>query len=238
MDSGSGLDLVSWEFVKDLPPEHWHKLMRPIMLDTAGGESKAESTVTFPIDQLGEEIDALVLPSTPYVLSLGRRCQEMGYGFWWPPYGLPHLMLPDGRVIVLYVCDYIPYLTPGCQPERGIVRAPWHAASVYQQHRDELRRELHNKLHTNAPAKTSYIGCKNEKKRFSDLNDNDKRIIRGKDHWQDQGTCWVRVHYEPRTSLFSLSSLKDGKSHILKPKTDELTDDRITYYWEVDTLEP
>ena len=89
MDSGSGLDLVSWEFVKDLPPEHWHKLMRPIMLDTAGGESKAESTVTSPIDQLGEEIDALVLPSTPYVLSLGRRCQEMGYGFWWPPHGLP-----------------------------------------------------------------------------------------------------------------------------------------------------
>ena len=147
-------------------------------------------------------------------------------------------MLPDGRVIVLYVCDYIPYSTPGCQPERGIVRAPWHAASVYQQHRDELRRELHNKLRTNATAKTSYIGCNNEKKRFSDLNDNDKRITRGKDHWQDQGTCWVRAHYEPRTSLFSLSSLKDGKSHILKPKPDDLTDDRITYYWEVDTMEP
>ena len=96
MDSGSGLDLVPWEDVRDLPPEQWHQLIRPILLDTAGGESKANQVVQFVLDKLGENVEALVLPSTPYVLSLGRRCQELGYGFWWEPYGLPHLMLPDG----------------------------------------------------------------------------------------------------------------------------------------------
>ena len=58
----------------------------------------------------------LVLPDTPTVLSIGRRCMEHGYGFWWEPYGLPILILPDGRYIILEVDGYIPYLTAGTKP--------------------------------------------------------------------------------------------------------------------------
>ena len=132
MDTGSGLDLVSEEAVQDLPPEQWHRLVRLILLDTAGGESEADTSVIFKLDQLDEDVNALVLPSIPYVLSLGRRCQNEGYGFWWPPYGLPHLMLPSGRVMVLRVYDYIPYLTPGLKPECGTYVPPWLATDVFE----------------------------------------------------------------------------------------------------------
>jgi hypothetical protein len=66
-------------------------------------------------------VEALVLESTPAVLSIGRRCMEQGYTFEWKPRRAPTLRSPNGAVVTLEVIDNIPYLRPasrGCGTAR------------------------------------------------------------------------------------------------------------------------
>ena len=56
MESGSGLDLMSRDVVKDLPPEHWHKLIRPIMLDTAGVRVRLNHSSNFRLISLARRL--------------------------------------------------------------------------------------------------------------------------------------------------------------------------------------
>ena len=53
-----------------------------------------------------------MLDSTPPVLTVGRRCQERGYAFHWPPYGHPRLVRPNGKDVPLSVDHYVPYIIP------------------------------------------------------------------------------------------------------------------------------
>ena len=54
---------------------------------------------------------ALILDSTPDVLSMGRRCMEDGYSFVWPAYSCsPQFQLPTGEVLVCQVRGFIPYV--------------------------------------------------------------------------------------------------------------------------------
>ena len=61
-------------------------------------------------DALNRDVEPLVLDQTPSVLSIGRRCMEEGFSFWWQAYKNPILYLPDGKAITLEIIDYIPYL--------------------------------------------------------------------------------------------------------------------------------
>ncbi len=50
-------------------------------MDTANGEVQATQIAPMQIEALCENIEPLVLESTPDVLSVGRRCQKDGYRF-------------------------------------------------------------------------------------------------------------------------------------------------------------
>ena len=52
-----------------------------------------------------------MLESTPSVLSLGKRCKELGYRFIWEPYCDPIFCDPKGKRIKIDVIN-IPYLSP------------------------------------------------------------------------------------------------------------------------------
>ena len=110
MDSGTPLDIVD----KTAVEEHAHlvKPCEPVILDTANGESKADRGIDLHVGKLGESITPYVLDSTPNVLSLGRRCVLLGYGWYWFPYSLePYLVHPvTGEHIVMRVEDFCPYL--------------------------------------------------------------------------------------------------------------------------------
>ena len=79
-------------------------------LHTANGIATFDKALQFHVDPLGEDATGFVLPDTPWVLSVGLRCQKMGYGFHWFPYQTPYLTLPDGTRIDLEVDGGIPYL--------------------------------------------------------------------------------------------------------------------------------
>ena len=64
-----------------------------------------------------------MLPDTPWVLSVGLRCQEMGYGFHWLPHQTPHLTLPSGTRIDLEADGVIPYLNMDAQPYSNDINA-------------------------------------------------------------------------------------------------------------------
>jgi hypothetical protein len=73
-------------------------------------------------EELKDLVEPLVLPDTPAVLSIGRRCMQMGYGFYWHPGQNPFLVTPDGNVIPLLVRKDIPYLAVGSS--RSIPKRP------------------------------------------------------------------------------------------------------------------
>ena len=87
-------------------------------LYTANGTTSFDEALEFHVNPLGEKASAFVLPETPWVLSVGLRCQEMGYGFHWYPYETPYLTLPNGTRIDLEVDGGIPYLCVGANRAR------------------------------------------------------------------------------------------------------------------------
>ena len=54
--------------------------------------------------------EALVLPSTPMVLSVGRRCVGQGYSLVWEANAAPYMKSPEGKIVHLAVDGYTPYL--------------------------------------------------------------------------------------------------------------------------------
>ena len=81
--------------------------------DTANGSVPATEVIGLDIDELDERVHPYILPSTPALLSVGRRCMKMGYTFVWKPREEPYFITPSGKVVVLEVINDIAYLEPG-----------------------------------------------------------------------------------------------------------------------------
>ena len=59
-----------------------------------------------------EEVTALVLPSTPPVLSIGKRCETMGYSFHWPAWSRrPYFETPGGEILTMRTRHHVPYIS-------------------------------------------------------------------------------------------------------------------------------
>ena len=64
------------------------------------------------VPDIGETIEPYILDSTPNVLSVGYRCQERGWGFYWEPWSSrPRFVSPSGKSYPLSTDGHIPYLT-------------------------------------------------------------------------------------------------------------------------------
>ena len=96
LDTGCALDLVQ----EDTLPNGVRKWIEPAdsgrTLLTAGGPSSTSKVVGLQIEDFGENILPCVMPQTPNVLSLGRRCRQDGYTFIWEAQAdVPRLLNPD-----------------------------------------------------------------------------------------------------------------------------------------------
>ena len=80
-------------------------------IQTANGIINLDTELVYKIDKLRQTTSAIIGDDTPDLLSIGHRCQELGYGFYWEPYSVPYFVLPDGETEVdLAVENYVPYL--------------------------------------------------------------------------------------------------------------------------------
>ncbi|CAE7624163.1 Clec16a [Symbiodinium sp. CCMP2592] len=100
LDSGCGIDLIG---LGDLSHEE-----RDLIVQNA----KISLRTAMRIDGLDELIEAYVLESTPSLLSLGKRCKELGYRFIWEPFCDPIFFDPRGKRLKVDVINNIPYLAP------------------------------------------------------------------------------------------------------------------------------
>ena len=83
MDTGCGHDLIDAATAAQYP-RHLHPgtpERRHLELECVGGESTSDTTLEFQIQPFGTTTRAWVAPKSPWVLSVGRRCRTLGYGF-------------------------------------------------------------------------------------------------------------------------------------------------------------
>ena len=71
---------------RHLPARSWGVDRSSQALDTANGELTVDKCIDLYAGALGERIAALVLDSTPNVLSLGRSVVDQGYTWHWDGY--------------------------------------------------------------------------------------------------------------------------------------------------------
>ncbi|CAE7517087.1 GABBR2 [Symbiodinium sp. CCMP2592] len=111
LDSGCGIDLIG---LGDLSREERDLIVQnaKISLRTANGKTNTKGVAHMRIDGLDELIEAYVLESTPSLLSLRKRCKELGYRFIWEPFCDPIFFDPKGRQLKIDVINNIPYLAP------------------------------------------------------------------------------------------------------------------------------
>ncbi len=113
VDTGCGYNLVSRHAVdKAKAWKDVRKLANPVVLSTAGGVAACLGEIEVLCDKIDEgSFHALVMDSTPSVLSVGQRCADYGYSFKWSSRSRgAYLVSPKGRKIPLVIDGNIPYL--------------------------------------------------------------------------------------------------------------------------------
>ena len=112
-DTGSGNDLISPPDLRPVDMEHVFN-GEPISLYTANGPKQVKQQVSMQVPRLDDDQDSYLLPDTPKVLTVGYRCVEEGYGFYWPPYSRrPFFTQPaenGSDPVILTEVDYVPFL--------------------------------------------------------------------------------------------------------------------------------
>ena len=126
MDTGSAFDLIG---EKDVPA--WYRSRAEdadsdVELSTANGRTVVDKKIPMQVGALLEVVEPLLLPSTPPVLSLGKRCMEDGCSFHWPARQNPYMVDARGVRHELEVKDNVPYLLDGPEQfaEREATAAP------------------------------------------------------------------------------------------------------------------
>jgi len=110
VDTGCPFDLIAHKELDAHEETFIKKATKLIRLSTPNGIVDADKMVSFRIPMLDGNIDAHIMKSSPTVMSIGRRCMTMGYGFVWRPGRNPFMITNTGKKINLEVIDYIPYL--------------------------------------------------------------------------------------------------------------------------------
>ena len=111
VDTGCPMDLVGLGDLKGpdraliAPGGHTHALR------SANGATRTARRVDSDVGNLDEVIEAHVLESTPSIISVGKRCMDMGYSFVWTAGCTP--TCPSGRTVTLDIINNVPYLPHG-----------------------------------------------------------------------------------------------------------------------------
>ena len=109
LDSGSGHDLISSTRISRMDlPTYDDKVVN---FHTANGVTCLTKRSSIKFEAFNEPAEAHILEDTPSVLSMGKRCVDLGYSFVWPTGRTPFMLDPNGNIIEMTVKDYIPYVS-------------------------------------------------------------------------------------------------------------------------------
>ena len=109
LGSGSGHDLISSTRISRMDlPTYDDKVVN---FHTANGVTCSTKRSSIKFEAFNEPAEAHILEDTPSVISMGKRCVDLGYSFVWPTGGTPFMLDPNGNIIEMTVKDYIPYVS-------------------------------------------------------------------------------------------------------------------------------
>ena len=108
-DTGSEEDLISHsdldvhfrERAKQIPSN-------AVSLITANGPVEADTKHEVHVEALDQPLQFVLLPNTPAVCSVGKKCMEQGFSFVWPKGEAPHFICPDGRKVQCQMRGNVP----------------------------------------------------------------------------------------------------------------------------------
>ena len=109
-DTGSSVDAIDVKCLSIKGASRMIKLNRTLHYQTAAGLTPVDRAIKLWSKALYCDVDAVILADTPAVLSVGKRCMDMGFSFHWPNKEFPYFIRPDGRTILCIVEDYVPYV--------------------------------------------------------------------------------------------------------------------------------
>ena len=117
LNTGSGFDLVS-RTTAERVRSHIFKSGSVLTMQTANGMTTSADAVLAGVPEMGIQVTANILESTPSVLSVGKRCMLDGCSFVWNADSEPYMVLPTGKRVVLTVSGFCPYLPANFGGER------------------------------------------------------------------------------------------------------------------------
>ena len=100
--SNSDLDVHFKERAKQIPSN-------AVSLITANGPVEADTKHEVHVEALDDQpLQFVLLPNTPAVCSVGKKCMEQGFSFFWPKGEAPHFICPDGRKVQCQLRGNVP----------------------------------------------------------------------------------------------------------------------------------
>ena len=117
MDSGSGHDLISAKKIDRMDLPTYDDTV--VNFHTANGVTSSTKRSDIKFEAFDEPAQAHILEDTPSVMSMGKRCVDLGYSFIWPPGKTPYMIDPNGDIIEMTVRDYIPYINIDQKKKKG-----------------------------------------------------------------------------------------------------------------------
>ena len=105
VDSGASMHMVSKRDLNSAELETTRISRSPTMVMTANGEVQTREEATVYVKELDLFVTVMLLEETPAVLSLGKLCEDHGYGYHWTSGHKPHLTKNGKRIDCWHKCQ-------------------------------------------------------------------------------------------------------------------------------------
>ena len=106
VDSGSCFDIANMKECTRRSLARVIGLDPPLEMSTVNGRVTVTKGLRIEVPALKKGVDFALMPNSPSIISLGRRCMLDGYAFHWPAGTSPYLIDPSGQRIDLEVDNY------------------------------------------------------------------------------------------------------------------------------------
>ena len=139
VDSGASMHMVSKRDLNSAELETTRISRSPTMVMTANGEVQTREEATVYVKELDLFVTVMLLEETPAVLSLGKLCEDHGYGYHWTSGHKPHLT-KNGKIIQLMAIyqNDMPFVVPGLSTSSSITSTPTSSSSSSSSSQDSV----------------------------------------------------------------------------------------------------
>ena len=137
VDRGCPIDLVGLNDLNDTERNLVKRSGHEHSLCTANGTTGTQGRIDGSCKRLKARVQAHVLPNTPALISVGKRCMEMGYSFRWEAGQSPFLDDPEVRCVSIDGCAF--GMTDG---KGNPIKKQWRIATTSPELAVELQRYL------------------------------------------------------------------------------------------------